>query len=60
MILISLAMALMMRALACSQGQERTHSSLKYFEASVMIVVGCIDIAFCQIMEEIHRGGMYG
>lgn len=59
MTLFSRAVAMRMRVLACSQGQERMCSSLKHFEVSVTIMVGCMDIAFCQV-EEIHRGGMHG
>jgi hypothetical protein len=33
-----------MRALAQSQGQEGSHSSLKYFKVSMTVVVGGIDM----------------
>ena len=37
-------MAPIMRALACSQAQEYTHFSLKYFEASIIIAMDGMDI----------------
>ena len=37
-------MAPHMHALACSQGQEKTHFSLKYFEVRVTIAAGGMDI----------------
>ena len=47
---MSLAMALRMRVHVHSQAQERTHSSLKYFEASVTIAVGNMDIDIALLM----------
>ena len=48
------AMAPKMRALAQSQGQERTRSSLKFFEASITIAVGGKDVKldFLWILEK--------